>query len=309
MPTYTARLMGKFAFYRDNQPVLELDSRKAQELLCYLLIYRSRSHTREGLASRLWGELPAAQSRAYLRKALWQLQVAIELNQKQLAGDLLTVEPEWIQVNPNATIDLDVARLEQAADSVQGIPGEGLADADAAEVRGAIGLYQGDLLDGWYQDWCVFERERLLNVLLTLLDKLMAYCEAHGEYESGLAHGTTILRYDRARELTHQRLMRLHFLAGDRSSALRQYEVCASALRDELGVEPTSLTTDLYENLKANRLPEWPSDNRPPGRAAADPSLATALRELQDLSRGIATLVTRFQQKVAALEQAIGKQD
>ena len=38
-----------------------------------------------------------------------------------------------------------------------------------------------------------------------------------------LAYGARILHCDRARERTHRRLMRLHFLAGDRTAALRQY--------------------------------------------------------------------------------------
>ncbi len=301
--------MGRFALYRDGLLVQTLESRKAQELLCYLLIYRSRAHTREGLAGRLWGELPAAQARAYLRKALWQIQAATGAEPEPAAGGLLTVEPEWIQVNSEADLELDVATLERAAEAAQEQPGEALSEADVVELRRAVELYQGDLLDGWYQDWCVFERERLLNLHLALLGKLMGYCEAHGEYESGLAHGAAILRYDRARELTHQALMRLHFLAGDRSAALRQYETCARALREELGVAPTPLTTELYECLKANQLPVRAAPARQTRRPEAGTALAYALSELQDISRRIATLYASFQQKLASLEQVIGKQE
>jgi DNA-binding SARP family transcriptional activator len=87
-----------------------------------------------------------------------------------------------------------------------------------------------------------------------MLDKLMDYCEARQEYETGLAYGARILRYDRARERTHRRLMRSHYLAGNRTDALRQYRRCVAALDEELGVPPSKQTVELYERIRADRL-------------------------------------------------------
>ena len=41
------------------------------------------------------------------------------------------------------------------------------------ELRAHASVYDGDLFDGCYQDWCLLERERLQNVYLVLLDKEM----------------------------------------------------------------------------------------------------------------------------------------
>ena len=59
-----------------------------------------------------------------------------------------------------------------------------------------------------------------------------------------------MLREDRARERTHRRLMRLYYLAGDRTGALRQYERCAAALRQELDVEPSRRTSELERRIR-----------------------------------------------------------
>ena len=83
-----------------------------------------------------------------------------------------------------------------------------------------------------------------------MLDKMMSYCEAHKKYETGLAYGLRVLRYDRARKSTHRRLMHLHYLAGDRTAALRQYEHCVGALNEELGVKPSRLTVALYDQIR-----------------------------------------------------------
>lgn len=89
---------------------------------------------------------------------------------------------------------------------------------------------------------------------LVMLDKLMEFCEAQQQYETGLAYGSRILRHDPARERTHRRLMRLHCMSGDRTSALRQYQHCVVALEEELGVRPARPTEALYEQIRADRL-------------------------------------------------------
>jgi hypothetical protein len=55
---------------------------------------------------------------------------------------------------------------------------------------------------------------------------LMAYSESRLDYDSGLAFGGRALRQHRARERTYYRLMRLHYLAGDRAGAIRQFQRC-----------------------------------------------------------------------------------
>jgi DNA-binding SARP family transcriptional activator len=247
-------LFGKFCARCSDQVVEGLEASKVQELLCYILLNRTRPHARETLAGVLWGETSTSQSRKYLRQALWQLQTALERHANIIGDRLLLLEPNWIHLNADCSLWLDVDEFERAFTFVQGIGGAQL-DCDQAErLRQAALLYKGDLLEGWYQDWCWFERERFQNMYLTLLDKLTAYCEAHNDYEAGLDYGTRILQFDRARERTHQQLIRLYMLSGDRAAALRQFERCAAALQAELGVEPSKYTLALHAQIQSDSL-------------------------------------------------------
>src|SRR5713101_5226233 len=160
--------------------------------------------------------------------------------------------PDWIQLNPGADLWLDVAVLEHAFDLVKKLSGNELDTQHVQILQNVVQLYQGPLLEGWYQDWCLYERERLQGIYLTLLDKLMGFCEAHRDYETGLLFGMRILCYDRVRERTHRRLMRLHYLNGDRAAALRQFEQCAAVLKEELSANPSKGTVELYEKILAD---------------------------------------------------------
>lgn len=306
MPAVCVRLFGKFCLQCGDRVSDGLDSRRVQELLCYLLLYRDRPHPRETLAGMLWTNASSTQSKTYLRKALWQLQTALARQDAPECSQMLIADAEWIQINPAAALWLDVDVLEKTFDRAKGVPGEEVDPQRANEMQAAVDLYRSDLLDGWYQDWCLYERERLQGVYLALLDKLMGYCEVHAEYEQGLMHGQQILRYDCAREQTHRRMMRLYCLSGDRTAALRQYERCVAVLSEELGVKPTPHTTALCEQIKANRLdaPDPPAHGtRFFSNSAA--ALMDAMSRLKTIQATLADLHDRVQQDIRAVEQAI----
>jgi DNA-binding SARP family transcriptional activator len=286
-----------------------LNTGKLQELLAYLLLHRQHLHRREALADLFWDKCNTSQSLKYLRQALWQLQLALGNGQDAEETALLQVETEWVALNAGADLWLDVVVFEAASDRVRDIQGREL-DADSVGLlQEATGLYQDDLLPGWYQDWCVYERQRLQNLYLIMLDKLMDYCEAHQEYEAGLGYGSQILKYDRARERTHRRLMRLSYLAGDRTAALRQYKSCVAALTEELDVGPAKSTIALYEQIRADHLDDAAS--LPPMFTSAIDSSSPLSEILDRLKQLQATLVhthRQIQQEIQQVEQSLSSQ-
>ncbi len=171
-------------------------------------------------------------------------------------GALFLLAPGWIRVNPQAAWWLDISGLEQAYQLCRELPGGALTAGQAQLVEAAVALYRGDLLETWHQDWCIYERERLQLTYLALLDKLVAYCTAQRLYARGVDYAQRILRCDIARESTYQELMRLHYLSGDRTTALREYGRCVQALKREFDLPPMEATVALYEQIRNERLVE-----------------------------------------------------
>jgi DNA-binding SARP family transcriptional activator len=284
------RLLGRFSVEWCERSLGGLDAAKVQELFSYLLVHRGRAHARTLLASLLWAECPQPQAQKYLRQGVWQLQTALGRTEESNARPLLVIEPEWIHVNRDVDLTFDVAVLESAFQAAHGIAGETLPTTSAVVLRQAIAVYRGDLLEGWHQDWCLCDRERLQTMYLSMLNKLMAYSEAHHEYEAGVSYGDTVLRYDRAHERTHQRLMRIHYLAGDRTAALRQFRQCAAALHEELGVKPSRHTLRLHEQIRSDDL------DTPPASEAVKPGWPSELLEkLRVLHAGLADFERQLQ--------------
>jgi DNA-binding SARP family transcriptional activator len=307
MSVLNVHLFGRFSARRDEQPVRGLEAGKVQELFCYLLLHRGRHHRREILGSLLWGDSSTAQTRKYLRQTLWQLQAAVDAPAESIHDRVIQPESDWVQLNRHANFCLDVALFERTFSVVEGLPGHEL-DAHSVQVLAAAEqLHQGELLEGWYQDWCFYERERLQNMHLAMLDKRMGYCETHQEYEAGLTYGARSLRSDRARERTHRQLMRLYYLAGDRTGALRQYECCLAMLHDELDVAPSKRTVALYEQIRADRLAdqiELPTraSTTPPGTSVPLPELLGHLKQVRTV---LADIEQQVEQDIESIELAL----
>ena len=300
------RLFGKFSASLDAETVQGLDAGKDQELLSYLLIHRDRPHSREALASLLWGNTSTEKSKKYLRQALWHLHAALN---KEEASEVLLVDHDWLSLNPQTDLWTDVSDFERAYSDAEGIPGKHLDSKQALALKYAAALYNDDLLPGWYQDWILFERERLQNMYLLILDKLIGYLQYHQQYEVAQGYGATILKYDPARERTHRQLMYLYQLGGDRTAALRQYDRCVSALKQELGVKPERRTVELYERIKADQVTgagESPDNSLSIPRDSVSPEIVSRLKQLQTILSGVQR---RIQRDIKAVEGILHSDD
>ena len=155
MAQLSIHLFGKLCLRCNGQVLVGFDAHKLQQLLCYLLLHRDHPHPRELLANLLWGDSPTVQSKQYLRQALWKLQTALERHAEPINGYLLSVKPDWVAIN-SQYLWLDVAEFEHAYIAVQNVRGHDLNLDSARSLQGAVQLYQGDLLEGWYEDWCLY---------------------------------------------------------------------------------------------------------------------------------------------------------
>jgi DNA-binding SARP family transcriptional activator len=303
-------LFGKISIQQNGQPQANLPA-KALELLCYLLLYRERSHTRETLSEALWPDGDHTRSMKYLRQTLWQLQTTLDNppTRDQAEGQsLFILNPGWVHINRQANWWLDVDIFEQAYALCCDIAGQDLADQQAQTLEEAVALYQGDLLEMWYQDWCIFERERLQLTYLAMLEKLMGYCEVRRLYTKGIAYGQCILRYDPAWERAHRQLMRLYYSAGDRTSALRQYARCATAVAKEFDLPPSPETVALYEQIRANRLEDAPTSSpvQPQPTAKSPTDLLLDLhKRLDKIQTNLFVVQNQVQQELDAISHAL----
>jgi predicted ATPase/DNA-binding SARP family transcriptional activator len=240
------QLLGGFRLTLDDQPVTGIDAPRLQSLLAYLLLHQDMPPTRQQLAFLLWPDSTEAQARTNLRKGLHLLREILPEVDRFLSTDSKSVG--W---RPDALFTLDVLEFERAA-----------ADAHSStSLQGAIHLYRGDLLPGCYDDWILPERERLREMFIQSLERLITLLEEARDYSAALGFGQRLLRHDPLREETYRRLMRLHALSGDRTGALRVYQACVAVMKREFDADVSPATQETYQAVTKTEAVSapWPS--------------------------------------------------
>jgi DNA-binding SARP family transcriptional activator len=308
METLDVRLFGMLNIRSSDGSNIRLHTPRVQELFCYLVLKRDQVHPRELLFDLFWRNSPPAQARRNLRQTLWQIQSCFN---SELCSDVRVVFAcaAWVQITPNIMLHTDVTDFEQAFKLAQGMPSDSITAQQATALQAAVDLYQGDLLEGWYSDWCLVERERLQTMYLAMLDQLMGFCDLNQRYDRGLDYGARVLRYDRANERTHRRMMRMLYLSGNRSAALQQYKQCTAALREELDVAPSTRTAQLYAQIQSDTLePKQQFDLVEPSSAGAgirSGSLVDMLDRLRRMRDVVTSVQTQLRQDIQMIDTMI----
>jgi DNA-binding SARP family transcriptional activator len=222
-------------------------------LLCYLFLNRRHPHNREVLSAVFWGDHSVASSRKMLRNALWRLRQGLSALGIPVES-YFHLEEDSICFHCSLPYRLDVEELETKDAALLEVPGQLLTHVQARALEEAASFYTGDLLEGIYEDWCLYDRERLRLIFQGILCKLMIHSGASGAYEQGIHYGLRLLAMDATWEKIHRHLMWLYWLSSDRGSALAQYKLCRQILREELSTSPTPETQRQYELMLHNRF-------------------------------------------------------
>jgi DNA-binding SARP family transcriptional activator len=241
------RLFGRFRVVYDDGTEAKMTP-TAQTLLAYLLVQRAYC-TRDVLACLCWGDQPDDQARSCLSTALWRLRRSLETDEVPHGTYLLTTTTGEVGFNWESRHWLDLSTFEHEVKRVLALPPEALDPSHASSLQNAQALCTGDLLEGFYDDWALRQRERVRAMYLDSLSRLMCYHHSRGAYEESIAAAQNILACDPLREEIHRELMRLYLKTGQRALAVRQFKICRDVLADELGIPPMEETEALHYQI------------------------------------------------------------
>ena len=197
--------------------------RKVAGLLAYLALHGESA--RNTLAALLWPDAEPDGARNNLRQALFKL--------RRVARQDLISGSTHLGLAPDVGVD-----------ALRRLPPDGLL---------LEGCDYADCPD--FAQWLDAERSRLDRMRLGAATAEAEALESEGRLDEALVRAEDIVRRMPLEELGHRRVMRLHYLRGDRAAALAAYERCALRLRSELDVEPTEETRSLAASLEARPVP------------------------------------------------------
>ncbi len=205
--------------------------RKDAALLALLALGGATPRAR--VAALLWPNVDDDHARNSLRQRLFRLHRNATVD-VVLAGDVLQ-----LAVHVEHDLAALPARLEADPHAAAGELLGNLDFADSSELA--------EWIDVVREQWSATRRDALAEIAGRL--------EGERQIARALLYAERLIGDDPFMEHAHRRVMRLHYLRGDRSAALAAYEHARSVLRRELQVEPGTETEELAELIRNSGAP------------------------------------------------------
>ncbi len=231
-----------------DAPPPELRWRKNLALAAYLICSAGRPSTRDHLTGLLWAEKPDHSARHSLREALRSIR-------KNAGSDSLAVEGEQITLDLNQ-LSVDLGHFDEFVSS--------------GDLRSAWNSVRGEFMEGFavpdssgFEDWLLSERmawgRKMADVATGLSNQLLD----SGDDPAALLVLEKACSIFPDSEPLGRLLIRAHSLAGDRTGAIKAFEVLESRL-DALGITPATETVRLVDLARSDK--DWasaPADMKP----------------------------------------------
>jgi DNA-binding SARP family transcriptional activator len=222
-PAWRLSLLGRLELCRDGSPVVV--SISAQRLLAFVSLHGAS--TRGLIAGSLWPSVGEKHAHGSLRSAIWRVG-------RSYPG-LLSLSGDVVGLGDRVRVDVHHLRRRLRA----------IFDDVPVDEPLAGSVLDRELLPGWYDDWVLFERERLRQLRLHALESMATRLADDGRYGSAIEAALAAVEADPLRESAHRAVVYVHVVEGNMTEALRQYRRCRTIYRRELGVEPSPLITSL----------------------------------------------------------------
>jgi len=235
--------LGRFRVLLNDKPLAYNTKlqKKPLELLKAIIAFGGRSVSVEQLSESLWPDADADSAQRALFTTLHRL--------RKLLGheEAIGIEAGKITLD-TSTCWVDVWNLERVLrelDSIMAEPGRLAVDEPGVRVSRAIRLYQGPFFGDDSAPSALSARERIRQRCLRTFERLGNAFEQARRPEQAVECYLPGIEIEPLAEGLYRRLMNCYALLGRRAEALSTFDRCATALKAQLGVGPSSETLQL----------------------------------------------------------------
>jgi DNA-binding SARP family transcriptional activator len=223
-------------FYLDHDGRILRVPHSVRRLLAFLGVHGPTG--RVEIAGTLWPEVIEAKAHASLRTVLWRLH--------RLAPGTLVAERDALALD--SAVNVDVSTFIAVARRV-------LGGGEPAEPLPPLAA-MGELLPGWYEDWVLFERERLRQLHMHALEALSTRLTRTGRYAEAIEAALAAVRLEPLRESANRALIAAYLAEDNVIEAVRRFETFREELTSELGAQPTAdLERLVYQRQRLHSSP------------------------------------------------------
>lgn len=247
---------GPLKIWRQGQEVDLQEWRRSMSRKLFQIMVSGRKQWlhRDRLMNELWPEVSENTAQRNFKVVLNQLMNVLEPERQPRApGQYVLRKGNYYRLELHLNDWIDVEHFEKYVREGQSWLNYDNRQAKVLLER-AWYLYQGEYFAGErLDDFSEQERQRLNNLALTAAEKLSEISLKQKRYEEALHWSERILQIDPCWEKAYCYKMICYSQLRNLVMMVRTYKRCFEVLQDEIGVEPSEQTIEVYRELLAHR--------------------------------------------------------
>lgn len=243
----------KFILKGEEIPEKKWLRKKRKLILCFLFLSAGKTISKDKVVDIFFGDTPIDsidntfhQAVSNIRTALRTDPANIKRKDKTESDDLVIYEDKNLRLNSRQNYYSDL-------DDFDNLINKGFAEQNRLEsieylIR-ASSLYSGNVLEGFYEDWCESLREEYKNKYIKCAEKLIEMLAAENRFDEVIAQAEKLNRADdlniaslKGSITAGLKLDRMNYARGTYEKFLTQYE-------NEIGEKPDRSLSDEIDRL------------------------------------------------------------
>ncbi|HXY54710.1 MAG TPA: BTAD domain-containing putative transcriptional regulator [Nitrospirota bacterium] len=247
---------GRFSLLKNGKTIRSQGKtqKKPMEMLKVVIALGGREIGEQQIIDALWPDAEGDAARMLFKTTLYRLRQMIgNSNAIAVQDGRVTLDNRLCWVDAWAFERfLGEAEKKWVRSRGQQSASRGVDEATEAArlTEKALVLYQCPFLEADSNEpWTVSQREHLRMRYIRAVGRLGCHWEQTGDFEKAADCYQSALRIDELTEGFYQRLMNCYLKLGRKAEAIKTYNRCFSALKSNMGVEPSPETTAIYRNI------------------------------------------------------------
>ncbi|MCW2882369.1 MAG: DNA-binding transcriptional activator of the family [Sphaerisporangium sp.] len=238
-------VLGPVRAWRGDDEI-ELGSPQQRAILAILLLQAGTSASPDQLIAAIWGGAAPRAAVGMVRSYVSRLRRVLDPGHTaaviESVGGGYALRAE----------DLDLTEFQRQLGVARESRRAGYAPAAATALRTALGLWHGTPLAGVNGDYAEYERTRLEQLRLTVIEDLAAADIESGRHVEAAAELAEVIAEQPLRERPRELLMLALYRSGRQADALAVFGQVQRLLADELGLDPGPDLREMQRRILAS---------------------------------------------------------
>jgi DNA-binding SARP family transcriptional activator len=251
-----------------NIPEEKWIRKKRKLILAYLLLNPNVTLTKDKIINMFYPDTPLDTADNIFHQTISNIRGALKFktdelvkNTKEKKGSgkdkkekqtafspqLILYEDKVLKLNPDYIYMADVLEFNQLYNSfkVTGISIEKKIDFG----KKAFELYKGELLAGYYDQWCEDLRQDYLNKFIRLSEDLIEYLKSRENLEEVILYSDKLLKADKLNEKAYLNIIESNVKMNNASRAKERFSQMLRTFESELGETPAIETMERVKKI------------------------------------------------------------